>query len=100
MTANKRVRSMLPLLLAVILLLSLGIVLAEGEQLSRSLISSGGSITMDSGLVLHSATGQPAAGTVQNERLLCSGYWCGAGVSETDPPAEYPFHLYLPAFNS
>ncbi|MFW6097425.1 MAG: hypothetical protein ACOC9Z_05090, partial [Chloroflexota bacterium] len=67
---------MLPILLILLLLLSLGIVLAGGEQLSRSLITSGGSITVQNGLVLHNATGQPVAGTVQNGLLLCSGYWC------------------------
>lgn len=96
MILTKKTRSMLPILLILLLLLSLGIVLAGGEQLSRSLIASGGSITAQNGLVLHSATGQPVAGTVQNELLLCSGYWCNSGVAASEPS----FDLYLPAFNS
>lgn len=96
MLPKKKTHSMLPILLILLLLLSLGIVLAGGEQLSRSLITSGGSIAAQNELVLHSATGQPAAGTVQNELLLCSGYWCNSGVTASEPS----FDLYLPAFNS
>lgn len=88
------------IVLITVFLLSLGMALAVGEQLPRSLISSGGGIVSQEGMNLHSATGQPAAGTVQNELLLCSGYWCNRGVSATDPPIEHPFDLYLPAFTS
>lgn len=81
----------------IILLMGLGIVLADGEMLPRSLVSSGGSIVSQNGLVLHSATGQPVAGAAENELVLCSGYWCGSGAPLTEPPIiEDSFDLYLP----
>jgi hypothetical protein len=88
----------LPLFL---LLLGLGVVLAEGEMLNRSLVSGGGGIVSQSGLTLHSATGQPVAGAVANDLLLCSGYWCGGGAPVTEPPIiGDDFALFLPLITS
>jgi hypothetical protein len=80
-----------------LMMLGLGIALADGELLGRNLVSSGGSITSQSGLILHSATGQTVAGAVENELLLCSGYWCGSGAPLTEPPIlDGEFDLFLP----
>lgn len=94
MKVNSKMFLMIFTLLIAVLLLSLGIALAQGEQFPRRLLSSGGGIATENGLVLHVATGQPVAGTVQNDLLLCSGYWCNSGVKASDPR----FDLYLPAF--
>ena len=60
--------------------LTASLALADGDVLSRSLVSSGGSIVSESGFTLQSAIGQPAAGAVANGPVLCSGYLCGPGV--------------------
>ena len=96
MTQRKPLRLGLALLL-LLMMLGLGIALADGELLSRSLVSSGGSIVSQNGLVLHSATGQPVAGSTENGPVLCSGYWCGSGAPLTEPPIiEDEFALFLP----
>jgi hypothetical protein len=88
-------------LILLLALMGLGVVLAEGEMLNRSLVSSGGSIVSQSGLTLHSATGQPVAGAVANDLLLCSGYWCGGGAPTTEPPIiGDDFDLFLPLITS
>jgi len=76
--------------------LTVGLVLAGGNMLPRSLISSGGSIVNQGSTTLHSAIGQPAIGTVANGTLLCSGYLCDAAA----PPVSGGSHgLFLPYIN-
>jgi len=88
-------------LILLLALMGLGIVLADGTTLSRSLVSGGGGIVSQSGLTLHSATGQPVAGAVVNDLLLCSGYWCGSGAPVTEPPIiGEDFDLFLPLITS
>ena len=97
MKPSRRLLFILPLFM---LLLGLGVVLAEGEMLNRSLVSGSGGIVAQSGLTLHNATGQPVAGTVANDLLLCSGYWCG-GAPVTEPPIiGGEFDLFLPLITS
>jgi hypothetical protein len=96
-TANTRTLAFALLCALLVTIFSLGLVLAIGEDLPRSLVSSGGSIVSQSGLVLHSATGQPVAGSVANDLVLCSGYWCGSGAPLTEPPIiGDEFELFLP----
>jgi hypothetical protein len=84
-------------LILLLALMGLGIVMADGTMLSRNLVSSGGGIVSQNGVALHSATGQPAAGAVENDLTLCSGYWCGSGAPLTEPPIiEDEFELFLP----
>lgn len=79
----------------VLLLLGLGFAWASGEGLPRDLISAGGGMVSQSGLVLQTAVGQPVAGAVDNGFVLCSGFWCGSGALAAGPAAD--FQLYLPA---
>jgi hypothetical protein len=73
--------------------LTVGLVLAGGDMLPRSLVSSGGSIVNQGSVSLHSAIGQPAIGTVANGTILCSGYLCDADA----PPVSGGGHsLFLP----
>lgn len=81
----------------VVLLLSLGLVLAAGEMLPRSLVSAGGGLVAQSGLNLHSAIGQPAVGAVQNGPTLCSGFLCGPGAPSVNDGGH---SLYLPLLQS
>ena len=74
-------------------LLSLGLVLAAGEMMPRTLVSSGGGIVSQGDVALHSAIGQPAVGAVGSNLTLCSGYLCGAGA----PPVTGGSNtLYIP----
>jgi hypothetical protein len=83
-------------LILLLALMGLGVVMADGTALSRSLVSGGG-IVSQSGVTLRSATGQPAAGAVENDLTLCSGYWCNSGAPVTEPPIiEDEFELFLP----
>lgn len=59
------------------LLLSIGVALAAGEILPRSLMGSGGGQISGGGLRLRSAIGQPVAGAVSDSFTLCSGFICG-----------------------
>jgi len=77
-----------------VLLLSLGVALAAGEQLGRTLTGSGGGQVGQNGLSLHSAIGQPAAGLVENELTLCSGFLCGPRGPLIVDGDDYD--LYLP----
>jgi hypothetical protein len=88
-------------LILLLTLMGLGIVLADGTALSRTLVSGGGGIVSQSGVTLRSATGQPVAGAVVNDLLLCSGYWCGGGAPTTEPPIiGDDFDLFLPLITS
>lgn len=101
MSIKTKPSSRLLFILALFMLLGLGVVLAEGEMLNRSLVSGGGGIVTQSGLTLHSATGQPVAGAVANDLLLCSGYWCGGDAPITEPPIiGDEFDLFLPLITS
>jgi hypothetical protein len=63
-----------------IILLTAGAVLAAaGPAITQWVVGAGGGKVEGGGLVLHSAIGQPAAGTVSNGLRLCSGYLCGEG---------------------
>lgn len=77
----------------VLLLLLVGLALAGGQGMPRSLVSSGGGAVAQSGLTLHSAIGQPVVGAVENGPTLCSGFLCGA---EAPPVSGTDFHTYLP----
>ena len=84
-------------LILLLALMGLGVVMADGTALSRSLVSGGGGIVSQSGVTLRSATGQPAAGAVENDLTLCSGYWCSGGAPLSEPPIiEDEFELFLP----
>lgn len=76
-----------------VLLLSMGIALATGEMIPRSLIGSGGGEISGDGLELRSAIGQPVAGTVGQGPTLCIGFICGPGASSSDKPG---FAVYVP----
>ncbi len=79
--------------LALVLLFSVGLVLAGGTITSRDLVSGGGGQVSQSGLTLHTAVGQPAVGSVQNSETLCSGFLCDASA----PSLSGGEHsLYLP----
>jgi len=77
-------------LLVLALLLLTGLALASGEMLSRNLVSSGGDSLVEGDLLLRSAVGQPAAGTVSAGPTLCSGYLCGPGVGASGSPLFLP----------
>ena len=78
-------RTIAALLLFLAILLLAGLILADaGPVLPRSLISGGGGLVAGDGLELQSALGQPAAGTVNGNVTLCSGFFCDAGVSPLD----------------
>ena len=73
--------------------LTVGLVLAGGDMMPRSLVSSGGGIVNQNGVTLHSAVGQPAVGAVANGDVLCAGYLCGADA----PPVTVGSQaIYLP----
>ena len=76
--------------------LTVGLVLAGGNMLPRSLISSGGSIVNQGSTTLHSAIGQPAIGTVANGTILCSGYLCDAAAPPISSGSQ---GLFLPYIN-
>jgi hypothetical protein len=74
------------------LLLSLQLALAAGEQLSRSVVSSGGGTVNQGSLTLLTTIGQPTASNGQN---LCSGCLCGPGVPDSSEPG-LDHSIYLP----
>jgi hypothetical protein len=79
------------------LLLSLQLALAAGEQLSRSVVSSGGGTVNQGSLTLLTTIGQPTAGgaTASNGQNLCSGFLCGPGVPDSSEPG-LDHSIYLP----
>lgn len=79
-------------MLCLLLAVSLGLVAAAGETMPRSLFSSGGGHVANSELTLQAALAQPVAGTVANESILCAGFYCGTGVTETN----FDYTVYLP----
>jgi uncharacterized repeat protein (TIGR01451 family) len=91
LTIKRRTLSLTVAGAAAILLLTLVTVLAAGERLPRSLVSSGGGPVGEGGVTLRSAIGQPIAGVVREGIALCSGFLCGdrAPVNQVDtiPPA-------------
>lgn len=68
------------LVLLTAVLLTVGLVFAEGELLPRSLVSGGGGLVSQSSYHLHNAIGQPVVGAVQNGATLCSGFLCDANA--------------------
>ncbi len=83
------------MLLVMVLALTAGLVLASGETLPRSLVSSGGGLVSEGGYLTQSALGQPIVGAVENEAVLCSGFFCGEGAPPA-PPIIGGHHSYLP----
>lgn len=73
-------------------LLLTAIVLAAGESLPRHVIGSGGS-SIENGITLRNAIGQPIAGAVSNGITLCSGFVCG---QSTSAPFDNNHFVYLP----
>ena len=95
MKRTRKKRVWWPVVLLIALLLMAGLVMAAGEMMPRSLVSSGGGIVGDAGYGLHSAVGQPVAGAVQNDLTLCSGYLCAADAPLSPAPGDDHL-LYLP----
>ena len=92
MSTNQTQMVWLTVIMAVIL--SLSVAFASGELLPRELISNGGGAVTQNGVVLRSAIGQPAAGAVQNNLTLCSGFHCAPGAPSLSG-AQRPIHLPL-----
>jgi hypothetical protein len=68
------------ILLAAALLVGVAVALAQELRVPRALVAtSGGEVTHD-GLRLRWAVGQPAAGSLANGLILCSGFVCAPGV--------------------
>ena len=84
------------MVVATAVFLTVGLVLAGGDMLPRSLVSSGGSLVSQNSLTLHSAIGQPAIGTVTNGTILCSGYLCDA---DAPPVSGGGQNIFLPYIN-
>jgi hypothetical protein len=76
--------------------LTVGLVLAGGDMMPRSLVSSGGGLVSQNSITLHSAIGQPAIGTVANGTILCSGYLCDAAAPPVSGGSQ---GLFLPYIN-
>jgi hypothetical protein len=76
------------IIISLLLCLAVGLVLAAGDSVTRSLVSSGGGALQQAGIRLQSSIGQPVAGTVGNGLTLCSGFNCGS--------IEGGFQVYLP----
>jgi hypothetical protein len=68
------------ILLAAALLVGVAVVVAQGLRLPRALVAGGGGEVTHDGLRLRWAAGQPAAGSLANGLILCSGYVCAPGV--------------------
>lgn len=68
-------------LLSVLLFVGLG--LAAGEMMPRSLVSGGGGMVSQGDVALNSAVGQPAVGSVRNGITLCSGFHCNESGAAT-----------------
>ena len=78
-------------------LLLVGGVLADGETIPRNTVSSGGGTVSASGVSLRTVIGQPVAGAVGSDPILCSGLLCGTGVSAPPTPQPTPDEqLFLP----
>ena len=80
------------LVLGLALLLNLA-ALAGGEISHRALVGSGGAQLGGGGLVLRTAIGQPAVGTVGTDDLLLSGGFLGDPEGGT---ASGEIYVYLP----
>lgn len=77
-----------------LLILMVGLALAGGEMMPRSLVSGGGGAATSEGLTLQMAVGQPAVGAVTSGgETLCGGFWCGSGAPEVTPEG---ITVYLP----
>lgn len=78
--------------LLILLLLVGGVLASGGTELPRTVVSSGGGMVSNSGLVLSGSLGQPVAGTVDTGGIRhCTGFWCNAAAA---PPL--PISVYLP----
>lgn len=79
---------------AALLLVSMGMALAQESSLVRFSVGSGGGTVSTESLTLRGAMGQPVAGSVQNSgsnSLLCAGLQCGQGASaQPTPTPETP----------
>ena len=78
-------------LLIVISLLLMGSVwnMPEAPAILWQVLGGGGGRLVSGSVILEGTLGQPVAGVVsQAPREVCSGYWCGADVSN--------YKLYLP----
>ena len=79
--------------LAISLLIVLSLLLManmpEAPEILWYVLGGGGGRVTNGSVVLDGTLGQPVAGAVSQAPLeMCSGYWCGAGVSG--------FQVYLP----
>ena len=80
--------------LLILLLLVGGVLASGGVELPKTVVSSGGGMVSNSGLVLSASLGQPVAGTVETGTLRhCSGFWCAAAAAV--PPLENSVFLPL-----
>ena len=95
MLTHKQLKVMIVVMITAVFL-TVGLVLAGGEIIPRSLISSSGSIVNQGSTTLHSAIGQPAIGTVANGTILCSGYLCDAAAPPVSGGSQ---GLFLPYIN-
>jgi uncharacterized repeat protein (TIGR01451 family) len=73
-------RTVALILLAAVLLAGVAVALAQGLRVPRGLVTGGGGEVAHGGLRLRWALGQPAAGSLANGLILCSGYVCAPGV--------------------
>jgi hypothetical protein len=85
-------RVLLALAICLLLAVSLGLAAAAGETMPRSLFGSGGGTVTNGEFKLQAALAQPVAATVANESILCAGFYCGTGVTET----SFNHTVYLP----
>lgn len=87
-----RLKSSTIIIIGLLLCLAVGLALAAGDTMPRTLIDSGGGALEQSDIRLQSSIGQPIVGTVSQEMTLCSGYYCGPGVAAV----AKDYAIYLP----
>jgi uncharacterized repeat protein (TIGR01451 family) len=80
MPVTRRTVGVGSLLLVAALLAGVVVAVAQGLRLPRALVGGGGGEVAHAGLHLRWAIGQPAAGSVANGLILCSGYVCAPGA--------------------